>query len=564
MTWDATDWTITRSNGNIRYIGDAHAGSAPTYATGIELHRALQDFADQEVDSGDDELSIIDEVPSQRGGVDTNITLLNGFNIDQTAAEHLYDTSITQEGGDDIYDGIQVFGNSASIQVIQNGARITNDFWNEAKMIAAVEDAASSTTHRFLVLVRSAGADIDGRRLIGTQRVYGTQYTEFSIGGGTNRGNNVLALKADSNLNNQTLEATIGAIADITNIEGYQGIDADGNTTDEFYYSDWELGANSKNDFYEYAQWLQREGTVSTLYGLSADIFRGITHSITVDTPTGTLVEPESLSWGTGATAGTGQLLATNSTTAATEIWIQLLTGVLPTDGMTITGNGGGTVDVNVTVSAKTISLPFIGASTGSAIIGAYGLGIGADDLAVADLVIDLTGTANQPPNNVTFTVTGLVANEDYVLVGPELAGVLDVAQLGLNATLTGAAVTSIVSDTVIPVDTPASGSIRVQTDSGKYIRIDYSSYTGSTFTITSTDFSSDNATAGNNMFVSYIDEEITSGTTLNFTTVFNASRTLVVRRRYGGEPSPTVPYEATATLGSGGGSAAVARVSDE
>ena len=34
-----------------------------------------------------------------------------------------------------------------------------------------------------MVQTRAAGADIDGRRLLGTQRVLGTQYTEFFIGG---------------------------------------------------------------------------------------------------------------------------------------------------------------------------------------------------------------------------------------------------------------------------------------------------------------------------------------------------------------------------------------------
>jgi hypothetical protein len=218
MAFVAADWTILRTNGanpnEIDYVGDAHAGTAPTYATGIELHRALQDFADDSAD-GTEEISIVDEVPSQRGGVDTNITLINGYHITPTAHEHLYDTSISQThpvDGVQIYDGIQVFGNSTSIQVIQNGARLTNDFWNEAKMIAAVSDATSNTSHRFMVLVRDSGADIDGRRLIGTQRVYGTTYTEFAIGGGTNRGNNVLALTANSNLNNATAQGTMDAL----------------------------------------------------------------------------------------------------------------------------------------------------------------------------------------------------------------------------------------------------------------------------------------------------------------------------------------------------------------
>ena len=52
----SSDWTVTRSNGNVRYIGDDHGGSAPSYATVIEFHRWLQGLADDAVASGDDEL----------------------------------------------------------------------------------------------------------------------------------------------------------------------------------------------------------------------------------------------------------------------------------------------------------------------------------------------------------------------------------------------------------------------------------------------------------------------------------------------------------------------------
>ena len=150
------------------------------------------------------------------------------------------------------------------------------------------------------------------------------------------------------------------------------------------------------------------------------------------------------------------------------------------------------------------------------------------------------------------------------MLVGPELAGVLDLAQLGQNATV-NTTVTSLVMDSVIPIDTPASGQIRVLRDSGKYTKIAYSAYSGSTFTITSTNFSTDPVTIGANVFVAYIDEVNAAGTSLNFTTVFNAPRTLVIRRRYGAVAGggPTVPAETTAVLGSGGGSTTPARVSD-
>ncbi|WP_219334647.1 hypothetical protein, partial [Oenococcus oeni] len=94
-------------------------------------------------------------------------------------------------------------------------------------------------------------------------------YTEFFIGGGTNRGNNVLALRADTDGNNATAAGTIATWTDIVNDnEGYVGIDADGDTTNEFYYSNWEYGSRSANDFYERAKWIQREGTSETIYGL--------------------------------------------------------------------------------------------------------------------------------------------------------------------------------------------------------------------------------------------------------------------------------------------------------
>jgi hypothetical protein len=572
MAFDATDWTITRASGNIRYTGDAHGTGTPTYATGIELHRALQDFADQEVDSGDDELSIIDNVPSQRGGVDTNITLLNGFNIDQLASEHLYDTSVTQAGGAEIYDGIQVFGNAVSIQVIQDGARLTNDWWNEANMIAAVEDAASSTSHRFLLLVRTGGSDIDGRRLIGTQRVLGTVYTEFSIGGGTNRGNNVLALTANSDLNNQTSAVNIALMDTIVNAtEGYNLLNVDTLGNDP-YYSNWTIGTQTKNDFYERAKWIQTEEAGARdadqiIYGLDGDIFRGITHEIVIDTPTGTFSAFEGVSWPTG----TGQMLAIDSPTAGTKMWIQLLTGIAPVDNQLITGVSTATALMAVTITPKLLNLPFVGVSTGSAILGAYGVGILPADLGQNDSATDLNDGVNVPLNNVTFTVNGLVSSEDYVLVGPEAGGLLDVAQLGQNAAVAGAAVGTLVMDSAIPVDTPQGGQIRCLVSDGRYVKVPFDSYTGSTFTLTGTfDFSG----AGNdveinaNVFVAYIDELNSVGTSLSFTTVYNnglGDRTLVVRRRYGaaGGGGPTVPAESTAVLGSGGGQTTPARVSD-
>lgn len=560
MAFVATDWTITRATGAIRYAGDDHGGASPSYATVIELHRALQDFADEAASSGDDELDITDVTPSDRS-TDNIISLINGFNIDDTAAEHLFDGSIVQASGADIYDGFEVIGASPNIQIIQNGAILSDDWWNSDPSAAGYginSDIANGFSHRFMLKVRAGGSDIDGRRLVATSRNANKTNGEFKING-SSRGKNVIALTEADDLNNQTAAATVANYTDITNSEGYRGIDVSGNGSDEFFYSDWEFGSRTVNQFYERLKWLTREGSTSTLYGLNGELFRGITHEINVDTPSGTFGAVEAVSW----SGGTGQMLAIDSPTAATKMWIQLLTGVAPTDGQAITGGtSSATVAVNVTVTDRAVSAPFVGASTGSAIIGAFGLGIGADDLTSSDLLFDLTNTSITPPNNVTFSMFGVISGQDRVLIGPDNgSGGLDVDQLSTSGTLSGAAVTTLTASTSIPTDTPSSGTIRVQRNSGTYSRIAYSAYSGAAFTITATDFSTDGVTSGNNLFVSYIDT-LAGAPTETFTTVYSSDRTLFIRVRSGGV-NPIKTFETTATLGSAGGSSTAIRTPD-
>lgn len=567
----ADDFSVA-SNGDIRYTGDAHAGAAPGYYTVLEFHRWLGDLADNAVSSPDDILDITYDTPSERS-TDNIVSLLSPYNIDQTASEHLYDGSIIQAGGDDIWDGIVNFGNTAKINILQNGARVTNDFWNSFTPSGFNADATQGISHRFMIKVRTSGADIDGRKLLGMSRQFGKTYSEFPISA-TTRGNNVLALSEADDLNNATAAGTVSTWIDIVNDkEGYSAIDADSNTVDEYYYSNWELGSRSKNQFYERMKYLVRDGETTTIYGLAGEIFRGITHEITVSQTGGTFVEPESVTW----TGGSGQILAVDSTTAATKMWIQLLTGSAPSSG-TVTGNGGATATASAALE-RTVSVPFVGQSTGSAIIGAYGFGIGADDLGSSDRVFDLTNTQITPPNNVTFTVTGIVSGEDRVLVGPESGGALQVGQLTLNTSLTTDNITSVVATASIPVDTPLTGTIRVQDDDGVYRRLVYTGYSGSTFTIDPTaseaavpnvaDFlTGQSATAPKNIFISYIDE-LASATSASFTTVYNVGlgdRALFIRVRDGGTAGDTTAiktFETTGTLGSAGGSSSAIRTSD-
>jgi len=568
MAWVAADWTIDRATGNIRYVGDDHNGASPSYVTVIDFRRAIGALADDAEYSGDDEYDIISDTAMDRQ-TDNYVKLLGNYNIDDAAAEHIYDGTIEQgTGGTQVrYDGFVNYGNSdVQIQIIQDGAVLTDDWWNY-NSAGLNADATKGISHRFMLKMIDAGADIDGRNLIGTCRRFNKTYSEFKVTA-SSAGNNTLALSDSTDLNNQTSSATVATWDQFANDnEGYIGIDVNNDGSDEYYYSSWDIGGGSApaspviNDLYEYQKYITRDGSSGTLYGLDSELFRGITHEIALSGGAGTWVEPESLSWGSGATAGTGQLLAVDNTTASssTKMWIQLLTGVVP-NANTITGNGGATATAG-TVTERSISTPFNGASTGSAIIGSYGMGVDTTDLSKDDKVFDLTNTQITPPNNVTFTVYGLVSGEDRVLVTNDSSSAIDYSQLTLNGALTGGAVTSVVVSGSIPSDTPSSGTIRIERDSGLYSLHPFSSWTGSTFTITSADFSGDNASDANNVFISYIDK-LAAATSESFTGVYDADRTLFVRVRDGGG-TPIKTFETTGSLTTSGGSATAIRTSD-
>jgi hypothetical protein len=642
MAFVSTDWSIA-ANGDIRYIGNDHNGAAPSYSTVIEFHRNLQNFADDAAAAGDDLLDISSLTPSDRS-TDNIITLLNSFNIGAVESEHLYDGTIIQNGGSDVYDGIVNFGNpEVELGVVQNGAVLADDWWNQGGFHGAVTSGSTSTlvdtgsgwtvdewagyvvrnvtdgsqglvtsntadtlaidnlmyggtantntaadvfyiakglnadanngiSHRFMVPVIVAGTPTDNRKIIGFCRTFGKTFSEFTINS-TNNGNNVLAVSDSGDLNNATapnaLYSSVGTVfvspfTTIVNLtDGYIGLDVNNDTVDEFFWSQWDRGTASINQFYEYTKYVTRyKAETGTLYGIAGDIFRGVTHQLTITSGTGTWVEPESVTW----TGGSGQILAVDSVTgtATTKVWIQVLTGSAPTSG-TITGAGGATGVVSA-ATARALSFPFSGQSTGSALIGGYGVGIDTNDLTASDLLRALDNITYQPPNNVSFSVGGLVIGEDRVLVTSENAGTINKTQLLLNTGLTTATEGSVVTTVAIPTDTPASGTIRVVNDSGFDRLLPYTSFTGSTFTLdTNYAFNGvdedDSATAGNGLYITYIDKLATS-TTESFTVVYNTDRPLFIRVR-DGAGTPIKTFETTGSIGSAGGSTTAIRTSD-
>ena len=551
-----TDFSVNAS-GDIR-----HVSGTDTY-TVLELHRWLQDLADDAAASGNDLIDITSDTPSERS-TDNIITLNSPYNIDDTAAEYLYDGSISQAGGDTLYSGLVVVGSvygTTTLQIVQDNALYDTDspFWGTGINV----DAANNILSRMLIKTRDSGADIDGKRIRVYAREWGETFAEFSVTMGL--GNSTAAIFTNQDLNNTTASATVATWTEITNTEGYQDIDIDGDGNDEHYYSKWDKSTYSINQLYERAKYLTRRGTSESLYGMDGELFRGITHQWDYDNEaSGPFSENEILSWGSGSTAGTGALLALDDNGTTGTMWIQHLTGVIPTDGLQITGGtSSATCDVDGSVTSRSLPSVFLGQSTGSAIIGGFGVGITAAQLTNNDKLFDLTNTQRVPPNNVTFTVYGLVSGEDRVLVTNDSSGI-DTAQMTLNTSLNTSGVTSIdVGTGNIPADTPQTGSLRVILDDGRHRYIEYTSHNSDdTFTTASTDWSDpDDATAGNGVYLGYIDK-LAGSTSENFTVVYNADRTLFVRVRDGGG-TPIKTFETTGSLGSGGGSTTAIRTSD-
>lgn len=274
------------------------------------------------------------------------------------------------------------------------------------------------------------------------------------------------------------------------------------------------------------------------------------------------------VSTATDADKAGGELWTLAVDTTSNIVWGQLFHGAAPTDGQELRGiTSTETADTNTTPTRPSVPKMFLGSYTGS-LIGAFGVGVDADDLGYPDTVIDLDGDINSAPNNVTFTVDGLVSGEDYVLVGwKDTGNDFDKDQLTLNTSLNAPGQTSVVCTAAIPTDTPKpTGTIRVQLDVETYRRVAYTSWATDTFTTASTDWSDpDDATEPRNIFISYIDK-LATGTSESFTVVYNTPRTLWIRVRDGGTAGDNIPIKpigTQGTLGANGGSITITRTND-
>jgi len=534
------DFSIDRATGNIR-----HTGANTTTYTVLEFYTWLRDKGDDLTATGDDLFDMTDDDRAEKS-FDTIIKLLGNTNIDQATSEYLYGGSIIEADGT-IYDGITVIAPQGSnIDLIQNGAKVPN-FWGTGLNA----DASKGISHKFIIKTSAAGTLIDGGKILGQLRTWQKDYQEFLING-TSRGENALPLATKNDLNNTSTLTSVANLAGFIITEGFQQVDANGSGTPQDYYMQIDRGANSVNDAYERLKWITRRGSTQTIFGLNGELFRGITHEVALtDLTTGIWVEGSPITW----TSGTGQLLAIDNTSSgsATKMWIQLITGSAPSTE-TITNASNGATATSGTVTVKAVSKPVIGASTGTSIIGAYGVVFPPAQLTFNDKLTDLNDAAISPPNVQSGTITNMIVGDSIQIAQDDGSGSFDYAQFTLAAA-TLASATSVQVNVAIPSDTPTSGTIRVD-DGTNRVRVAYTGFSGDTFTgCTGTPA----ASLGANTYISYIDEVVSSGTTSSYTASFLADRNLVCRVRNSADGIKT--FKSPVTFKSSGFSLGVIRI---
>lgn len=154
---------------NIRHI------SGTTVYTTLDLHQWLQDLADDANASGDDNVSILTANPSKLDGPRSAIkpmllNLLNGYNIDDTAAQYINFGSIQQDGTNVLYTGLKSIGSplvaASPMYVVQNSAKLTK-YWPDGHI-------------QIMVKCKTAGALIDSGDVRVYSRKYGQTYGDFA------------------------------------------------------------------------------------------------------------------------------------------------------------------------------------------------------------------------------------------------------------------------------------------------------------------------------------------------------------------------------------------------
>lgn len=268
----ADDFEIDAS-GNI-----THASGTTVY-TVLEMHAWLQDLADNAEPGANDLVSILSLNPSELAGkrnedIPASMTLLNSFNIDDTAAQYINFGSVAQGSGATLYSGLKTIGGivaSSPMYVVQNGSKLTK-FWSDGHI-------------QVMVKVKASSALIDSGNVTVYSRKWGQKYSHFDVnlaaGGETSA---AVQTAVDANIT-LTEEQASALSSDVTVTFGTVSHDlGNGNGSKNYDVEVALTNGATLAEMYQYLQWLTREGSTSTVNGVSGWRYRSCNSSYTENT----------------------------------------------------------------------------------------------------------------------------------------------------------------------------------------------------------------------------------------------------------------------------------------
>lgn len=543
------------ASGAITYVSGAHTFHVKW------INRALQKLAWDFAISGDDEVNLSFPNPSKEEALGKIVTLNDhttdysvNYTVTDEVMEYHFGGSVSQNGGDDIYYGLQVLGRSTTpvpLKIIQNEVELTSH-WGTGK-----NQTDSNTQIRIMVKGRDTGVDIDGLRIVIKASTWGETYaiweTTLALG------ESVGSISTDADPQNTSVLATVQAYG-ISKSEGYNLLDLDGNGNKP-YLGEWSYSPqSSKKALYEFVKAILVDGSTDTLYGVDGDLWTGRLYDCSIGSGTGTHVQNETVSWGTGDTAGNGNLIGVDTVTgtATGRYILHLGAGVPPASGETLTGNGTATAVLDADAVLLATSPNHLAQFTG-AWIGAYGIGFDSNEIGSVDSFKDLDGNIISPPNYVTVsgTIVALNSADDlHVFLAPKDA-VLNAPDYTVY-TCVGEAIgqPQIEMNEAIASDTPQTGWVGVfKTGTTTYKFYEYDSWTGSTFSLVGV-IADDAITASDPAFHAILYDSMVGGTTTK--TISNSliyTSDIAVRGwiRHGDASGVDKIIPISGTIGSGG-----------
>ena len=519
------------------------------------LDRALQKIAYDFAISGDDEINLSFPNPSKAEALNTIITLYDwttdfgvNYTVDATVIEYHFGGSVSQNDGADIWGGLQILGSTDGtipIIVLQNNVVLTSH-WGTGK-----NSTDSNTLARIMVKIIDAGVETDNSLV--HVKLHKWLY-EYAIWGTTmGLGEKVASVTSNNDpQNTTTLIATVRAY-DVSNTDGYNLIDLDGNGTKP-YVGKWNWGTQAtKKSIYEFVKATLADDSIDSLYGVVGTLWTGRLYDVTIASGTLTWVQNETLTWADG----TGNLVAVDDLTGTgtTRLILHLNTGVFPSDTDTISG-ATATGVVSGTPTLMTTSPNHTGTFTG-AWIGADAIGFEPAQVTSADSFKDLDGNAVTPPNNVPIsgTVNAVLAGDDpHVILALKKVGVSAI-EFDTYACAGGTSGDAFIDVDAISADVPQTGWVgvlRTGTTSREYY--EYTSWSGVRFTLALT--IGGNITATDPAHVAFFYESPVGGGTaksLSSSLIYTTPIDVYGWARQGDPLAPDAFKVIAGTIGSGG-----------